>query len=237
MALCCLLLAAVQVRADEGMWLLPYLQKLNIKDMKAKGLKLSAEQIYNLNGTSLKDAIVIFGGGCTGEIVSPNGLVFTNHHCGYGSIQRLSSVEHDYLQNGFWAMDYKEELPCPGMSVTFIRSIEDVSDRILPFLSDSMSEQQRQKQVDELSDKIVKEALPEKSSKEAFVKSFFGGNQYLLFVVEQYTDLRLVGTPPSSIGCGRAIRATFRFSGFMPIRMVNRHRIPKTIYLMRRRPI
>jgi len=200
MALCCLLLAAVQVRADEGMWLLPYLQKLNIKDMKAKGLKLSAEQIYNLNGTSLKDAIVIFGGGCTGEIVSPNGLVFTNHHCGYGSIQRLSSVEHDYLQNGFWAMDYKEELPCPGMSVTFIRSIEDVSDRILPFLSDSMSEQQRQKQVDELSDKIVKEALPEKSSKEAFVKSFFGGNQYLLFVVEQYTDLRLVGTPPSSIG-------------------------------------
>ena len=200
MALCCLLLAAVQVRADEGMWLLPYLQKLNIKDMKAKGLKLSAEQIYNLNGTSLKDAIVIFGGGCTGEIVSPNGLVFTNHHCGYGSIQRLSSVEHDYLQNGFWAMDYQEELPCPGMSVTFIRSIEDVSDRILPFLSDSMSEQQRQKQVDELSDKIVKEALPEKSSKEAFVKSFFGGNQYLLFVVEQYTDLRLVGTPPSSIG-------------------------------------
>ena len=165
MALCCLLLAAVQVRADEGMWLLPYLQKLNIKDMKAKGLKLSAEQIYNLNGTSLKDAIVIFGGGCTGEIVSPNGLVFTNHHCGYGSIQRLSSVEHDYLQNGFWAMDYQEELPCPGMSVTFIRSIEDVSDRILPFLSDSMSEQQRQKQVDELSDKIVKEALPEKSSK------------------------------------------------------------------------
>ena len=110
MALCCLLLAAVQVRADEGMWLLPYLQKLNIKDMKAKGLKLSAEQIYNLNGTSLKDAIVIFGGGCTGEIVSPNGLVFTNHHCGYGSIQRLSSVEHDYLQNGFWAMDYKLSL-------------------------------------------------------------------------------------------------------------------------------
>ena len=173
MALCCLLLAAVQVRADEGMWLLPYLQKLNIKDMKAKGLKLSAEQIYNLNGTSLKDAIVIFGGGCTGEIVSPNGLVFTNHHCGYGSIQRLSSVEHDYLQNGFWAMDYKEELPCPGMSVTFIRSIEDVSDRILPFLSDSMSEQQRQKQVDELSDKIVKEALPEKSSKECVCQIVF----------------------------------------------------------------
>lgn len=114
MALCCLLLAAVQVRADEGMWLLPYLQKLNIKDMKAKGLKLSAEQIYNLNGTSLKDAIVIFGGGCTGEIVSPNGLVFTNHHCGYGSIQRLSSVEHDYLQNVFGAVDYKGGVALSG---------------------------------------------------------------------------------------------------------------------------
>ncbi len=190
----------LQVRADEGMWLLPYLQKLNIKEMKAKGLKLSADQIYNLNGNSLKDAIVIFGGGCTGEIVSANGLVFTNHHCGYGSIQRLSSVEHDYLENGFWAMNYSEELPCPGMSVTFIRSIEDVSDQILPKLNDSMSEEQRQQCVDSLSKAITKAALPENSTKEAFIESFFGGNQYLMFIVERYKDIRLVGTPPSSIG-------------------------------------
>lgn len=195
-----LVATGLQVRADEGMWLLPYLQKLNIKEMKAKGLKLSADQIYNLNGNSLKDAIVIFGGGCTGEIVSANGLVFTNHHCGYGSIQRLSSVEHDYLENGFWAMNYNEELPCPGMTITFIRSIEDVSDQILPKLKDSMSETQRQHCVDSLSKAITKAALPENSTKEAFIKSFFGGNQYLMFVVERYKDIRLVGTPPSSIG-------------------------------------
>lgn len=195
-----LVATGLQVRADEGMWLLPYLQKLNIKEMKAKGLKLSADQIYNLNGNSLKDAIVIFGGGCTGEIVSANGLIFTNHHCGYGLIQRLSSVEHDYLENGFWAMNYNEELPCPGMSITFIRSIEDVSDQILPKLKDSMSETQRQHCVDSLSKAITKAALPENSTKEAFIKSFFGGNQYLMFVVERYKDIRLVGTPPSSIG-------------------------------------
>ena len=195
-----LVATGLQVRADEGMWLLPYLQKLNIKEMKAKGLKLSADQIYNLNGNSLKDAIVIFGGGCTGEIVSANGLIFTNHHCGYGSIQRLSSVEHDYLENGFWAMNYNEELPCPGMTITFIRSIEDVSDQILPKLKDSMSEEQRQQCVDSLSKAITKAALPENSTKEAFIESFFGGNQYLMFVVERYKDVRLVGTPPSSIG-------------------------------------
>lgn len=168
-----LVATGLQVRADEGMWLLPYLQKLNIKEMKAKGLKLSTDQIYNVNGNSLKDAIVIFGGGCTGEIVSANGLVFTNHHCGYGSIQRLSSVEHDYLENGFWAMNYNEELPCPGMSVTFIRSIEDVSDQILPKLNDSMSEEQRQQCVDSLCKAITKAALPENSTKEAFIESFF----------------------------------------------------------------
>lgn len=195
-----LVATGLQVRADEGMWLLPYLQKLNIKEMKAKGLKLSADQIYNVNGNSLKDAIVIFGGGCTGEIVSANGLIFTNHHCGYGSIQRLSSVEHDYLENGFWAMNYNEELPCPGMSITFIRSIEDVSDQILPKLKDSMSEAQRQQCVDSLCRAITKAALSENSTKEAFIESFFGGNQYLMFIVERYKDIRLVGTPPSSIG-------------------------------------
>lgn len=125
----CLAAAVVSLTAaaDEGMWLLPYLQKMNIGDMKAKGCQLTAEDIYSVNHGSLKDAIVIFGNGCTGEVVSPEGLVFTNHHCGYGSIQALSSVEHDYLKDGFWAMSNEEELPAPGLTVTFIRRIIDVT--------------------------------------------------------------------------------------------------------------
>ena len=123
--------ASVSAFADEGMWLLPYLQKMNIRTMKARGCKLSAEDIYSVDKSSLKDAIVIFGNGCTGEIVSPNGLLFTNHHCGFSSIQELSSVEHDYLKNGFWAMSPEEELPAPGLSVRFIRKIMDVTSEII----------------------------------------------------------------------------------------------------------
>ena len=197
---CALFFGFSSLRADEGMWMLPWLQKLNIKAMKAKGLKLSAQDIYNLNGNSLKDAVVLFGGGCTGEIVSANGLLLTNHHCGYGAIQRLSSVEHDYLQNGYWAMNRSEELPAAGMSVTFIRKIEDVSDRIFPYLSEEMSEEQRQKIIQERIRTIVSEALPEESTCEAMVREFFDGNQYLLFVTEKYPDIRFVGAPPSSIG-------------------------------------
>lgn len=193
-------LGSTTLKADEGMWMLPWLQKLNIKEMKAKGLKLSADDIYNLNGNSLKDAVVLFGGGCTGEIVSADGLLLTNHHCGYGAIQRLSSVEHDYLQNGYWAMNRSEELPAAGMSVTFIRRIEDVSDQIFSYVSDSMSEADRQKVIQDRIRKITAEALPEKSTCEAMVRSFFDGNQYLLFVTEKYPDVRFVGAPPSSIG-------------------------------------
>ena len=174
---CALFFGFSSLRADEGMWMLPWLQKLNIKAMKAKGLKLSAQDIYNLNGNSLKDAVVLFGGGCTGEIVSANGLLLTNHHCGYGAIQRLSSVEHDYLQNGYWAMNRSEELPAAGMSVTFIRKIEDVSDRIFPYLSEEMSEEQRQKIIQERIRTIVSEALPAESTCEAMVREFFDGNQ------------------------------------------------------------
>ena len=117
--------------ADEGMWLLPYLQKMNIADMRDKGCRLKAEDIYRIDGSSLKDAIVVFGRGCTGEIVSPEGLVFTNHHCGYGSIQALSSVDHDYLKNGFWAMNNAEELPVPGLEIRFVRRILDVTPDLL----------------------------------------------------------------------------------------------------------
>ena len=187
--------------ADEGMWLLPYLQKMNIKDMKAKGLKLSAEDIYSINQSSLKDAIVIFGGGCTGEIVSDKGLIFTNHHCGYGSIQALSSVEHDYLKNGFWANSHAEELPCPGLSVRFVRKIEDVTAQILGNIPSISGEEERQKMVSAningLSEEMRKDLAEGQTVQ---IVSFFGGNQYFAFVYEVYNDVRLVGTPPSSIG-------------------------------------
>ena len=198
----CLLLAlgAPSLKADEGMWLLPYLEKLNIKDMKAKGFKLSAKDIYNLNGDAIKDAIVIFGNGCTGEIVSDRGLLLTNHHCGFDAIQSHSSVEHDYLKNGFWAMSDQEEIPTPGLTVTFIRRISDVSDRILPQLSDTLSEKDREAKVAEIVERIKEETELDNEHQEVEIQDFFGGNQYLMFVKEIFKDIRLVGAPPSSIG-------------------------------------
>ncbi len=199
-----LLVAAVGMTltaaADEGMWLLPYLQKMNIKNMKERGCRLSAEEIYSVNHSSLKDAIVIFGGGCTGEIVSPEGLLFTNHHCGYGSIQNLSSVEHDYLKNGFWAMSQAEELPAPGLKVRFIRKIADVTPEVMGNVP-SIASQQEYDRITRENIAAVKERLrKENPDMEIDVESFFGGNQFFAFVMEVYTDVRLVGAPPSSIG-------------------------------------
>ena len=199
-----LLVAAVGMTltaaADEGMWLLPYLQKMNIKNMKERGCRLSAEEIYSVNHSSLKDAIVIFGGGCTGEIVSPEGLLFTNHHCGYGSIQSLSSVEHDYLKNGFWAMSQAEELPAPGLEVRFIRKIADVTPEVMGNVP-SIASQQEYDRITRENIAAVKERLrKENPDMEIDVESFFGGNQFFAFVMEVYTDVRLVGAPPSSIG-------------------------------------
>ena len=194
-------LFSLSALADEGMWLLPYLQKMNIKDMKAKGCRLSAEDIYSVNNSSLKDAIVIFGGGCTGEIVSDKGLIFTNHHCGYGSIQALSSVEHDYLKNGFWASSHAEELPCPGLSVKFVRSIEDVTADILGNVPSIAGEQERQEIIGENIKAMTAAKKKAVGKNHTYsVVAFFGGNQYFAFVYEVFTDVRLVGTPPSSIG-------------------------------------
>ncbi len=186
--------------ADEGMWMLPYLQKMNIRNMKERGCKLSAEEIYSINKSSLKDAIVIFGGGCTGEIVSPEGLLFTNHHCGFGSIQALSSVEHDYLKNGFWAMSQAEELPAPGLSVRFIRKIMDVTSEVIGNVPSIAG----QKEYEEITSENIK-ALADRLSEEnpgmqIQIEPFFEGNQFFAFVVEQFRDVRLVGTPPQSIG-------------------------------------
>ncbi len=187
------------LRADEGMWLLPLLQKLNIGTMQKMGCQLSADDIYSINHSSLKDAIVIFGGGCTAEIVSGEGLLLTNHHCGYDAIQQHSSVEHDYLEDGFWAKSRGEEIYTPDLKVTFLVRIEDVSDRVNARLNDSMTETERSDAIDAISDEITGEATKD-THYTADVESFYGGNNFYLLVYEVYNDVRMVGAPPSSIG-------------------------------------
>ncbi|MES2387961.1 MAG: S46 family peptidase [Bacteroidota bacterium] len=184
---------------DEGMWLPMYLGKLNLAEMQKLGLKLSAEQLYSINNGSLKDAVVQFDNGCTGEIVSAEGLLLTNHHCGYESIQSQSTVEHDYLSNGFWAMKRSEELPIKGLSVTFLVRMEDISTRILSGLRDDMSEADRSAAV-AAALKLASDDAIKGTNYKAITRAMFNGNQYFLFVYEIFRDVRLVGTPPSSIG-------------------------------------
>jgi len=188
-----------KAKADEGMWLLPLIEKMNMGKMTELGLKLSAEDIYSLNKASIKDAIVIFGGGCTGEIVSSQGLILTNHHCGYGSIQSHSTVDHDYLQDGFWAMSKEEELPNPTLSVTFLIRIEDVTSQVLANVNGSMSESERNVAINVERQAIEKKA-GEGNNYRTQVASFYGGNYFYLLVYQRYNDIRLVGAPPSSIG-------------------------------------
>ncbi len=194
-----LILASSMVKADEGMWLLPLLNQLNIKQMKQEGLKLSAEDIYSINNASLKDAIVIFGGGCTGEIISEQGLILTNHHCGYGSIQKHSSPEHDYLKDGFWAKTLEEEIPTPGLSVTFLVRLEDVTNQVNAVLNSQMTESERDVAIEKVSDEIANKAK-EGNGYSTMVRNYFGGNQFFLLVYEVFNDIRMVGAPPSSIG-------------------------------------
>ena len=191
--------ANISVKADEGMWLPLFIERLNYVDMQKMGCKLTAEEIYSVNHSSLKDAIVQFGNGCTGEVVSDQGLILTNHHCGYGSIQANSTIDHDYLTNGFWALDKKDELQNDQLTVTFLVRIEDVTSQILGELNDKMTETDRSKKVDELIEKIKAKAI-EGTTYKASVKGFFDGNEYYLFVYDVYEDVRLVGAPPSSIG-------------------------------------
>ncbi len=185
-------------KAGEGMWI-PMLLQYNEKEMQEMGMKISAEDIYSINHSSLKDAIVLFGGGCTGEIVSDYGLLFTNHHCGYDYIQKHSSVEHDYLTNGFWAMNRGEELPCLGLSVTFLREMRDVTERVLEGITIDTPEDERKAKVDQNMKKIIAEVEKETRYKVS-IKPFFQGNEYYLLLNEVYTDVRLVGCPPSNIG-------------------------------------
>ncbi len=187
------------LRADDGMWIPLLLKKYNIKDMQAKGFKLTAEDIYSINKASMKDAVVIFGRGCTGELVSNEGLILTNHHCGYGSIQKHSSLSHDYLTDGFWAMNKKEELPNEGLTVRFLERMEDVSSQVLKNVNDEMSESEREKIISDNA-RIIEEKASENKKYQTIVKPLFNGNQYFLYVYKVYRDVRLVGAPPSGIG-------------------------------------
>ena len=194
--------------ADEGMWLLPLIQKMNGKAMKELGCELSPKDIYNINKTSLKDAIVQFGGGCTGEIISANGLLVTNHHCGYGNIQKLSSVEHDYLKDGYWAMNHSEELPCEGLTVTFLQYMEDMN----PVIEKARKKAEKQtKGMDNAEEQVaeaVQLALDEEVAKaekknpdcKVIIENFYNENVCYLIVYKIYKDVRFVGAPPSSIG-------------------------------------
>ena len=184
--------------ADEGMWI-PMLLGRNEADMQKAGMRISAKDIYDINNACLKDAVLLFGGGCTGEYVSPEGLILTNHHCGYSYIVRHSTVEHDYLTNGFWAMSRDKEIPCPGLSVTRLVRMEDVTSAVLDGVSPNTSEADRAAIIEKNIKQIIDKTISGTHYK-AIIKPFYYGNQYFMYVNEVFTDVRLVGAPPSNIG-------------------------------------
>ncbi|MCD6017942.1 MAG: serine protease [Bacteroidetes bacterium] len=193
------LIVSLTIKADEGMWLPQLLNAMNIKDMKKNGLKLTAEQIYSVNKSSLKDAIVQFAGGCTAEIVSNQGLILTNHHCGYSAIAYHSTVEKDYLTKGFWAMNKNEEVYTPNLNATIIQRIEDVTAKVLKGITATSTEAKKDSIIKSNIKILEKEAVTG-THYESFIKPFFYGNEYYLFVVETFKDVRMVGAPPSAIG-------------------------------------
>ena len=192
-------MAGISARADEGMWL-PSLIHERIADMQAKGFKLSAEDIYSINQASLKDAVMMFGRGCSAELLSGEGLILTNYHCGYAQIQKHSSIEHDYLKDGFWAMKREEELPNPGLSVSFLERMEDVTSIVLRGYTPDMTEEQRIELIRHNSTNLIDIATSAGKGLRATVEALYYGNQYFLFVYREFKDVRFVGAPPTSIG-------------------------------------
>ncbi|MBU3664180.1 MAG: S46 family peptidase, partial [Bacteroidetes bacterium] len=193
-----LLLASSQLKADEGMWLPLLLKKYNYEQMKAKGLKLTPEQLYDVNNSSLKDAIVWFNGGCTGEIISSQGLVLTNHHCGYDAIASNSTPGNNILDDGFWAKNNGEEKPIPGMWVSIVVKMEDMTDRVQSELT-GIAEKDRPAELQKIFKRITDEAK-KGTSYDAQMREMFKGNAYYLFLFQRFNDIRLVGTPPQSVG-------------------------------------
>lgn len=198
-------IASLTAQADEGMWMLTDLKAQNAAVMRELGLEIPIDQVYSPNGIALKDAVVHFGGGCTGEVISAEGLVLTNHHCGYSSIQQHSSVEHDYLTDGFWAMNRNEELPCKGLTVTYIDRILDIT----PYVNEQLKKDEdpngtnylSPKYLEKVADRFAKaEKIEMTPATKLELKAFYGGNRYYLFVKTVYSDIRMVGAPPSSIG-------------------------------------
>ncbi|MGC4099879.1 S46 family peptidase [Ferruginibacter sp.] len=185
--------------ADEGMWLPQLLATLNEKEMKKMGMKINASDIYNISKGSLKDAIVSFGGFCTAEVISDKGLLLTNHHCGFDAIQNHSSIEHNYIRDGFWAYNNGQELTNPGLFATFIISIDEITKQVLNGVTPAMAEKERQSIIDKNINEF-KKTVKKESYQDIIIKPFFDGNKYFLFVTETYKDVRLVGAPPSSIG-------------------------------------
>jgi hypothetical protein len=210
----------------QGMWLPSLIEKQNEKEMRSMGLKLEADDLYHPSNASVKDAICMFGGGCTGEMISPEGLLLTNHHCGFGAIQQLSTLESNYVEDGYWAKDRSSELPAPGITAMFIVRMEDVTTLALQQVTEGMSERDRQSQIDKNIAQIKANTKKEKWE-EISVRPFYNGNQYYLYVTQTFKDVRFVGAPPAvsgssvptpTTGYGPVTPATFPFSGFMPIR-------------------
>jgi hypothetical protein len=198
-ALAALIAFPAALRADEGMWLPMLIKRLNERDMQKLGLQLTAEELYSVNNSSLKDAVVNFGGFCTGEIVSDQGLILTNHHCGYDAIRSNSTVENDILTNGFWALAKDQELPIPGLTATFLIRMDDVTEQVLSAVGDTMSEAERGAAVRGKIKELI-DAASEDNEYKIEIKDFFAGNEYYQFTYEVFTDIRLVGAPPSSVG-------------------------------------
>ena len=203
-----LLTLSFSASADEGMWLLPLLQKMNSKTMENIGCRLTPEQIYDINHNSLKDAIVQFGGGCTGEMISDKGLLVTNHHCGYGSIQKLSTPEHNYLEDGYWAMKNTDELPVPGLTVRFLQSMSDVTDVLEKVRATALKEYKDSANTDELAEKayqaarqqLIKTTETANPNCEVRIVNFYNDNVNYLIIDKVYRDVRFVGAPPASMG-------------------------------------
>jgi len=229
------------LRADEGMWLPSLVGELRIGDMQEKGFRLSADDIFKINKAAITDAVVSFGGFCTGELISAEGLLITNHHCGLGSIQHHSSLENNYLDEGFWAKSKEEELPNPELYVRFLRKVQDVTEQVLEGVEEGITEQSREQIINRNIRKLQDEATNGTAWK-AVTKSFFYGSEYCMFLYEEFNDVRLVGAPPPRLagilgetqttGYGQGIPAIFLFSGSMRMRKIILQPMMPKIYLI-----